>query len=60
LERRASATTGDSLDKSAPEAPHGALALSIEAYYVGFLVEKLKIGVVGDGYALSILRRGCS
>jgi hypothetical protein len=32
----------------------------MEAYYVGFLVEKLDIGIVGDGYELLLLCRDCS
>jgi hypothetical protein len=50
LQRKASGTTESSPEKSAPQTPSHALLPSMEAYYVGFLVEKLKIGETGDGY----------
>jgi hypothetical protein len=59
LERRASGTAGSSPDRSGSEMPGRTVLSSTEAYYVQFLVEKLKIGVVGDGYEVILLRPDC-
>lgn len=40
--------------------PDRAVLPSTEAYYVQFLVEQLKIGVVGDGYVVTLVRLDCS
>ena len=49
LERRASGTAGSSPERRHPEMLDRAVLPTTEAYCLQFLVEKLKIGVVGDG-----------